>query len=56
MGITNDNSTIISIDAVDLYPSIKFKLVRKAVNYFAKDFTKKIKPRSSKVLKWSNLE
>lgn len=29
--------TIVSFDAVEMYPSIKYKLVRKAVQYFAKD-------------------
>jgi GIY-YIG catalytic domain len=37
MDIRYDNSTIISIDAVDYYPSIKFKLVKKAVYFFSKD-------------------
>jgi hypothetical protein len=40
MGITSDNSTIVSIDAEDFYPSIKFKLVKKAVKYFAKNLPK----------------
>jgi hypothetical protein len=39
MGITNDNSTIISIDAQNFYPSVKFKLVKKAVKYFAKNLS-----------------
>ena len=34
MDITNSNSTIISIDAEAFYPSVKLKLVRKAVHYF----------------------
>jgi hypothetical protein len=37
MDIKCDNSTIISINAVDYYPSIKFKLVKKAVYFFSKD-------------------
>ncbi len=39
MGITNNNSTIVSIDAEAYYPSIKFKLVRKAVRYFSRHLT-----------------
>jgi hypothetical protein len=30
-----DNCTIVSIDAIDYYPSIHFRLVRKAVEYFS---------------------
>jgi GIY-YIG catalytic domain len=37
LGITCNNSTIVSIDAVDYYPSIKFKLVKKAVHFFSEN-------------------
>ena len=36
LGLTPDNSTIVSLDAVDYYPSIRFKLVEKAIAYFSK--------------------
>jgi tRNA uridine 5-carbamoylmethylation protein Kti12 len=35
--ITSTKSTIVSIDAVDFYPSIRFKLVKKAVHYFSRN-------------------
>ena len=35
--LTAKNSTIASIDAKDYYPSVKFKLVKKAIEHFAKD-------------------
>ena len=36
LGLTPANSTIVSLDAVDYYPSIRFKLVEKAIGYFSK--------------------
>ena len=39
LNITNTNSTIVSIDAENYYPSIKFKLVKKAIYYFSKDLS-----------------
>ena len=33
--INPQNSTIVSIDAVQYYPSIKFSLIQKAVQYFS---------------------
>ena len=36
LGITRHNTTIASIDAEAFYPSVRFKLVKKAVNFFAK--------------------
>ena len=36
LGITRHNTTIVSIDAEAHCPSVTFKLVRKAVNFFAK--------------------
>ena len=36
-GITCNNSTIASIDAENFYPSVRLKLVRKAVNHFSKN-------------------
>jgi len=38
-GITCNNSTIVSIDAEDFYPSVRLKLVRKAVYHFSKDLS-----------------
>jgi hypothetical protein len=37
LGINKKNVTIASIDAVNMYPSIKFKLVREAIHFFAQD-------------------
>jgi hypothetical protein len=37
LNITKDKVTIISFDAVRMYPSIKYKLVRKAVKFFARN-------------------
>jgi hypothetical protein len=31
------NSTIVSIDAVDFYSSIRFKLAKKAIHHFSRD-------------------
>ena len=50
MGITSENSTIVSIDAEEFYPSIKFKLVKKAVNYFAKNLSKEDKNKIEQCL------
>jgi len=36
-GITCNNSTIVSMDAEDFYPSVRLKLVRKAVYHSSKD-------------------
>ena len=38
-------ATIASFDAVEMYPSIKYKLVEKAVMYFARDLSSEIKGR-----------
>jgi len=38
--------TIVSFDAVEMYPSIKYKLVKKAIDYFAKDLDVTLKGRS----------
>ena len=35
LGVTNNNSTVVSIDAEAYYPSVRLKLVRKAVKYFS---------------------
>mgnify|MGYP001787478984 FL=1 len=37
LGITCNNSTIVSIDAENFYPSVRLKLVRKAVYYFSRN-------------------
>ena len=50
MGITSENSTIVSIDAKEFYPSIKFKLVKKAVNYFAKNLPKEVQDKIEQCL------
>ena len=34
LNISNKDTTIVSIDAKEFYPSVRFKLVKKAVNYF----------------------
>ena len=36
LGITSNNTTIVSIDAEAYYPSIKLKLVRKAIHHFSR--------------------
>jgi len=36
-GITCNNSTIVSIDAENFYPSVRLKLVRNAVNHFSEN-------------------
>ena len=36
MGIVKDEVTIFSIDAVAMYPSITYRSVEDAVNYFAR--------------------
>ena len=38
-----DSCTIISIDAKDYYPSVRFKLVKKAIEFFTKDLPAKEK-------------
>ena len=41
LGITSNNTTIVSIDAEAYYPSIKLKLVRKAIQHFSKGLKRK---------------
>lgn len=41
----------VSFDAIDMYPSIKFKLIRTAVNYFTKKLNKKDKSMIHNCLK-----
>ena len=41
LNIKNSEITLVSIDAKDYYPSVRFKLVKKAVNFFSKGLTKK---------------
>ncbi len=43
LAITPANSTIISIDAQDYYPSVRFKLVKKAVTYFTRHLPKTVR-------------
>ena len=43
--IKEGNATIIKYDAEAMYPSIKLKLVIKAVKYFSKDLRKEEKKR-----------
>ena len=40
LGIKNKETTLVSIDAKDYYPSVRFKLVKKAVTYFSKGLTR----------------
>ena len=40
LNINNKDTTIVSIDAKEFYPSVRFKLVKKAVYYFAKGLNK----------------
>jgi hypothetical protein len=56
IGITNENSTIISIDAQDFYPSVKFKLVKKSVKYFAKNLSTDDQNKIETCLEMINLE
>jgi hypothetical protein len=42
LNITKDKVTIILFDAVRMYPSIKYKFVRKAVKYFARNLNAEI--------------
>jgi len=37
LNLRRNDVTVVSIDAVDMYPSIKYKLIKKAVDFFAKD-------------------
>ena len=39
LDICQDDVTIASFDAVKMYPSIKFHLVKKAVDFFAKNLS-----------------
>jgi hypothetical protein len=39
LDIKERNSTVVSIDAVNFYPSIRFKLVKKAVYFFSKNLS-----------------
>ena len=43
LNITKSNSTIVSLDIVSFYPSIKFNVVKKAVQYYSKLLNKKEK-------------
>jgi hypothetical protein len=51
LNITKDRVTIILFDAVRMYPSIKYKFVRKAVKFFARNLNAKPKGESILVLK-----
>ena len=44
MGIISENSTIISIDAEEFYPSIKFKLVKESCQKLCQESVKR-RPR-----------
>jgi hypothetical protein len=43
LGLTSTNATIASIDAESMYPSIKYNLIEKAINYYT------CMPRASKM-------
>lgn len=43
LNITKSNSTIVSLDIVSFYPSIKFNVVKKAVQHYSKNLTQKEK-------------
>ena len=40
--IKRSQSIIFSMDAIAMYPSIKFRMIRKAVNYFARDLSREM--------------
>ena len=48
--ITNLNSTIVSIDAVDYYPSVRFKLVKKAIHFFSDKLSEEDKTKIEECL------
>jgi hypothetical protein len=47
LNLMEDKVTIISFDAVRMYPSIKYKFVKKAIRYFEKDLSKHGNPRTN---------
>ena len=49
--INSTHHTIISVDAKDFYPSVRFKLVKKAINYFSKTLPMSHKPTIEACLK-----
>jgi len=50
LAIRQNEVTIILIDAVDMCPSIKCSLVRKAINFFAENLSDKDKKQSAVAL------
>ena len=43
LGVKREEVTIASVDAINMYPSIKLVTIRKAVRYFARKITKETK-------------
>jgi hypothetical protein len=50
LNIHPNTSTIISIDAQDYYPSVRFKLVQKAITYFTRHLPKQVRHDISKCM------
>ena len=48
--ITKDEATVVSIDAVCMYPSITCKMVRKAIYYFLSQSTKEVNDEDRKTI------
>ena len=42
-GLNREHATIVSVDVIYMYPSIKLVTIRKAVRYFARKLTKETK-------------
>jgi len=51
LGIAKNKYTAASFDAIAMYPSISFSMVKQAVQYFSKDLPKKDKKTIEKCLK-----
>ena len=43
--LSNENCTIVSLDIVDMYPSITFLILMKAIEYFSRNFSEADKER-----------
>ena len=51
LGINTETSTIVSLDAIDMYPSINFDMVIKAVEYYGRNLPPSDKEKVKKCLK-----
>ena len=49
--LREDNCTIISIDVVNMYPSVRISLIKRAVKYFTKDLEREDKLKINDFLK-----